>query len=73
MDMISFAVHFHQFRFKVRADLGNDASEHFDRLAAKDSLAVFGHKDQMRVEHENAMSAVPHIIAFGHRPEIFLG
>jgi hypothetical protein len=65
MDMISFAVHFHQFRFKVRADLGKDASEHFDRLAVKDSFAVFGHKDQMHMEHENTMSAVPNIVDCG--------
>ena len=69
MDMVSLAVHFHQFRFKVRADLGKDASEHFDSLAVKDSFAVFGQKDQMHMEHENAMSAVPNIVDFGHRPE----
>ena len=73
MDMVSLAVHFHQFRFKVRADLGKDASEHFDSLAVKDSFAVFGHKDQMHMEHEDAMSAVPNIVDFGHRPEYRFG
>ena len=53
--------------------LGNDASEHFDSLAVKDSFAVFGHKDQMHMKHEEAMSAVPNIVGFATDQRILFG
>ena len=44
-------------------------SQLLDSLAVKDATAIFCHEDQMDVHCENAVSTVPKVLAFIHRPE----
>ncbi|KAI3599971.1 DNA primase [Cupriavidus necator H850] len=33
-------------------------------------FSVFGHKDQMHVQEENAVSSMPNVIVVAHRPRV---
>jgi putative transposase len=69
MYMVAFAVHLHQHRFEVGADLGEDMPQLLNSFAVQNASAILGHEDQMNVHRENNVSTVPKVLAFVHRPE----
>jgi hypothetical protein len=69
LDVVRFAIHLHQLRTEVCADLGENVSQVLDRLAVEDAASVFGHEDQMNVQCKNAMSTASKVLAIRHRPE----
>ncbi len=71
--MIVFAIHLDQFRIEVRADLGEDAAQVVDGVTVQHLASVFGHKDQMDVHMEHAVSSSAYILLVAHRPTIFQG
>ena len=66
--MVILAIELDQFRLKVGADAGKDATQIVENFLGEHIAAVFGHKDQMRMHQENAMSAVANIVVVAHRP-----
>jgi hypothetical protein len=68
--MVVFAIEFHQFRFKVVADTGKDASQIVKHLFGEDFAPVFRDKDQVYVHIEYTMPSMSNIIASLHRPSI---
>lgn len=69
MNVIACAVHLYQLSLKVRANFGEDMPKCVNRLAVQNAAAVFGQEDQMDVHGEDAVSTVPKVPAFVHRPE----
>lgn len=68
MDVVILAIELHQFRFKVSADAGEHRAQIVENLFGEDVAPVFGHKDQMNVHHEYAVTSVSNIVVFSHRP-----
>jgi len=60
---------FHQFRIKVDTHASEDSSKVFQNGFCEYASAIFGHKDQMHMHFENAVSAMSHFIIIAHRPE----
>jgi Helix-turn-helix domain len=69
VDMVTFAVHLHQLRPEICADLGENVSQVLDRLGVEDAASVFGQEDQMDVQCKHAMSAPSNVLDICHRPE----
>lgn len=68
--MIVLAVHLHQSRLEVAADLGEHGAQAVYGVAIEDVAAVFGHEDQMDVHQEDAVPAVSNGLQVAHRPTI---
>ena len=66
--MVVFSLKRGQFNTEVIADLLHHFFEDVQRLTGKDSLAVFGHKDQVRVNGKNTVPACSNFIFCCHRP-----
>lgn len=58
MDVVVFAVHLDKRSFKIITNFCEDSPQQVVSLAVQNSPAILGHKDQMNVYLENAMSAV---------------
>lgn len=71
VDVVVLAVHLDEFPLEVAANLGEGGSEALDGVAVEHLSAIFGHKDQMRVNVKNTMSTVPDVLTIAHRPSIF--
>lgn len=71
--MVILAVEFHQLRLKIGAYVRKDFAQIIDYFFREYTAPVFCHKDQMDVQFENAMPAVPYFVVFFHRPSIILG
>src|ERR1035438_3534069 len=71
MDMVVLAIELYQFRFKVVAYSGKDAPQIVEYLFGEDLPPVFCDEDQVHMHHEDAVSSVPNVIAFLHRPRIY--
>ena len=59
MHMIFFPIELHQGRFEVLADGIKDGLEIARDLPGEYGPAIFGYKDQMHVQVENTVSAMP--------------
>jgi putative transposase len=68
MHMIVFAVHLHEFSFKISADRREYAAHVFERGGCEHVPPVFGHEDQMHVHSKNAVSPRAIILESSHRP-----
>jgi hypothetical protein len=69
MDVVFLAIKFHPFRFKVDTHASEDSSKVFQNGFCEYASAIFGHKDQMHMHSENAVSAVSNFIIIAHRSE----
>ena len=68
--MVVLAVELDQFRVKVGADLGKDASQVIDHFLGEHLTTVFRHKDQMGMYLKNTMPLMPNIVFIAHRPNV---
>ena len=66
--MVGFSVHFDQLGFKILTDLSEHGFEPLHRVSVKDFLTVLGDEDQMNMQCENTVSAVPNVAGNPHRP-----
>ncbi len=67
--MVVLPVELNQFRFKVKADPGEDRAQVINHLFGEDTTAVFGHEDQMNMHKENTVSSVANFVVISHRPK----
>ena len=67
--MVVFAIHFHQARLEVGADLREHPAQTFDGIAIEHLSAIFCHKDQMDMHLKNAVSASANFVVINHRPK----
>ena len=58
MNVVGFAVHLSQLRFKVTAHLGKDGAQPTDGVGVKYIFPILCHKDQVDVKLKHAVSAV---------------
>src|SRR6266702_6415450 len=70
VDVVVFAVHLHQRGVRVRADVGEDAAQEVDSLCVEHTAAIFCYEDQMHVQLENAVSAMPDVAFIAHRTTV---
>ena len=70
VDVMVFAIHLDQSRFKVSAYLGEYSPKTGNGFAIEYVIAVFGQEDQMYVHCENTVSTVQNLLLFVHRPSI---
>ncbi len=71
--MIVLAVHFHQFRPAVGADLVEYLAQALYGVAIEHLAPVLGHKDPVNVKIENAVSTASNSLFVDHRPSIING
>ncbi|GAB3349385.1 hypothetical protein GCM10027512_22390 [Chromohalobacter beijerinckii] len=69
--MIIFTVELHQFRLEVGTYAAEQPLKGFKMLGTKEPAPILGNKDQVCVEHENAVSAGSVGLLVIHRPSIF--
>ena len=68
MHVVILAVHLDKLRLEVGAHAGQHAAHVVQNLFAEYAAAVFGHKDQMDMNRENAVSPAPIIVVICLRP-----
>jgi len=62
VDMVGLAVELHKARFKILADLGEDALQDREGRRGKYLASVFRQEDQMNMQVKNTMPAVSCIL-----------
>jgi hypothetical protein len=67
--MVVFALKRSQFNIEVIADLLHHIFENIQRFTGEYLLSVFSHKDQVRVNGKNTVSACSNFIFCCHRPK----
>lgn len=68
MNVVALAIHFHEFSLEVTAYLREQGFQSFNGLTVEHGLSVFSEKDQMHMHVENAVTALPNVLDFCHRP-----
>jgi hypothetical protein len=70
VNMVGLAVELHQFGFEVAANLSAYRLKMAQMVVSEYSTPVLRDEDQVHVEHEHAVAAVPQIGTVGHRPRV---
>lgn len=68
--MVNFAIELHQLCLEVFAHATEESFKRLQVFCTEDPAPVLGNKDQVRVEHENAVSAGSDRLFSIHRPNI---
>jgi hypothetical protein len=61
MNVVVLAVHFHELRRKIKADLRKDGPQSFDRISVQDLIANLCDEDQMNIKLKDAMFTVSNV------------
>ncbi len=69
MDVVILAIKFNQLGFKIDTHACEDSLKVFQNGFCEYAASVFGHKDQMHMHLENAVSPLSDFIIIAHRPE----
>lgn len=70
MDMVVFAVEFEQFSLKVLANIGENLLKIGQQGFSEYKSTIFGHKDQMHMQIEHAVSTASNVSGSFHRPTV---
>ena len=71
--MVVLPVERHQFRLKVLAHAGEDATQIIQHFSGEHLAAVFCYKDQMDMHQKDTMPSVPNIVVITHIPNYNTG
>jgi hypothetical protein len=70
MDVIFLPIHLYQCCLEVHGEVSEDTSQGVDGLSIEHTTTVLSGKDQVNMQVENTVAAVPNIAVFLHRPKV---